>query len=237
MLRRQHGPPIAGHPWSFAGNDVEAVRAASSVTSSVLAGFSLTAIMSLTTTDHRPWLWGYALLAFGVATTASLLALNYQQWALRYWADPEDLVTWRPRARVSYAAFDHTRRVQRNKMLVFVSVAAKAEKAGRVAAVAFLSGLGLVLVPAVPDVGWPALRVATLAVIAIGLALFLLTGYLPPRRLGSVLIAPQLYVGGELPSCEAPTDDDIIAVARDADAAERLIRERDATTGRPGGEH
>jgi len=67
-----------GTPWALPPlySDVERVRTASSVASGILAGFSVTAIATLITTDRPPWLVGPALVAFAVAASAALLALG-----------------------------------------------------------------------------------------------------------------------------------------------------------------
>ncbi|HKO20121.1 MAG TPA: hypothetical protein VJU82_14665 [Acidobacteriaceae bacterium] len=112
-------------------------------------------------------------------------------------------------------------------MIIFSRVVVKAEWAFRMAAVAFMSGIILVVTPDIPSRGLPTVNLVTLAAIGLGLVLFLLTGYVPGwRALGSALIAPEVYLA-ELPPAEMPDDVDIASVARDAEAAAEMRRQRD----------
>jgi hypothetical protein len=113
---------VTGTPWVLPplNSDAERVRAASSVASGILAGFSVTAIATLLTADRSPGIIGPALLAFSGAASAALLALSYQSWAQGVWSRPDDYLAWNPRARVNATELQRVRRLQRKDMTAYM---------------------------------------------------------------------------------------------------------------------
>lgn len=226
MRRRvleQMSTPNVGSPWSLPplNSDADRVRAASSLAAGLLAGFSVTAIATLITTDRRPWLFEPTLMLFSIAASSALLALNYQSWAQGYWSRPDDFMTWRPRARLDVKELQQARRVQHNDMSVYKSLIGKADLLFKISASAFFMGIFLLLFPNLKAGHISIFRWISLGIVALGLFAFLLTGRLPGwQALGSRLLAPELY--GDLPQVSRLTDDDIKSVASDNAAAARM---------------
>jgi hypothetical protein len=218
--------PNVGSPWAWPplNSDADRVRAASSLAAGILAGFSVTTIVTLITTDKHPWLLEPTLLLFSIAASAALLALSYQAWAQGYWSRPDDYMAWRPRARVNIAALQEARKVQYNDMSVYKALYIKADRLFRISAVAFFVGLLLLLCPDLKAGHFSAVRLVSLGIVALGLLAFLLTSALPGWRfLGSRLLAPELYQ--EPQDAPALTGDDIESLALDRDTAIRMKKD------------
>jgi hypothetical protein len=229
-MKRRKKRPNLGSPWALAplNSDAERVRAASSLASGILAGFSVTAIASLITADRKPWLFEPTLLVFAIAASVALLALNYQSWAQGYWSGPNAFLEWRPRARVNFDDLQLARRVQYNNMSIYRSLSVKADWCFRIAASAFFLGLILLLCPDLKASHVSIWRLVSMGFVALGLIMFVATSTLSKSPVfGRRLLAPELY--GELPEVPLPTDEDIEAVALDGEAATRMKQSRTST--------
>jgi hypothetical protein len=213
--------PNVGSPWALPplNSDADRVRAASSLASGLLAGFSVTAITTLLTTDKRPWLFEPTLLLFSIAASAALLALSYQSWAQGYWSRPDDYIAWRPRARLDIGELQKVQKVQFNDMSIYKTLFTKADRLFRTAAAAFFVGLLLLLCPDLRAGHFSIIRIISLGIVTIGLLAFLLTSSLPRWAfVGRRLLAPELYAAA--PEVSTPlTDQDIESVALDSDTA------------------
>ena len=228
-MKKHEKQPNLGSPWRLAplNSDAERVRAASSLASGILAGFSVTAIASLITADRKPWLFEPTLLVFSIAASVALLALNYQSWAQGYWSGPNAFLEWRPRARINLDDLQLARRVQTNNLSIYLSLSVKANRCFRIAASAFFLGLILLLCPDLKASHVSIWRLVSMGSVTLGLIMFVATSRLPKSRaLGRRLLAPELYDG--LPEVPLPSDEDIEAVALDGAAATRMKQSRDS---------
>jgi hypothetical protein len=229
-MRRREKRRNLGSPWALPplNSDAERVRAASSLASGILAGFSVTAIASLITADRKPWLFEPTLLVFSIAASTALLALNYQSWAQGYWSGPNDFLEWRPRARINFEDLQQVRRVQYNNMSIYRSLSVKADGCFRIAAAAFFLGLILLLCPNLKAGHISIWRLVSMGSVALGLIMFVATSTLYKSPVfGRRLLAQELY--GDLPQVPPPTDEDIEAVALDGEAATRMKQARTST--------
>ena len=232
--------PAPAGPWRLPElhGDADRVRTSATLASGLLAGFSVTAILTLLTTSSPPPLAEWAVVAFALAAATSLVTLNYQWWAQGFWSLPSSFLEWRPTSRVDYWSLLETVSVQRDDAALFGKLVRRARTLLICSVAFFLAAVALTLTPQ----SWSSLslpRVLALASIVLGLLLFLGTWATPSgSALGRLrtkwLLHPDfLVVPGARGSLEL-TDAQIDAVAATPESAAAMKAQRDGTEESPG---
>lgn len=217
-------------PWALPAlhGDAERVRVTAAITSGLLAGFSLAAILSIVTSGAGLPAAEWAIVFFSLTVATSLVTLNYQWWAHGFWTSPDAFVSLRPVARVDYHALQEAVAVQRHLVGVFDSLVKRARLGYRVSILAFFTANVLVLLPAGGE--WTFARGLAVAFLCLGALLFIGTlvhpGSDPVRRkVSRLVLGSRLFEDYDL----APRLDDhqIDAVASSSDAAYSMKEQRD----------
>jgi hypothetical protein len=161
------------------------IEVAGGIAAPLLAGFSLTTVAQLVIGRDQPWLFEWATALFALAAALLVFAVQLSATALGYAATPSDRLDYNPEAASNREVLALTRRRQWEEMELRWKYGSRARHCYNVGLLAFLSGLGLVLVPhsAWP---WPWGRVAGVAVISISLlveAIWILSNAKRPRWL------------------------------------------------------
>lgn len=125
----------------------EAVRGATSVSSPLLAGFSLTAVVILSTSSPTPRYVGVAIALFVVAAVLLMIAVDLGIRVVQNTGSPEERLAWRPEARRSRSELEMERRLQRLDHANSRIFSARARAAHNLGVAAFLAGTLATLVP------------------------------------------------------------------------------------------
>jgi hypothetical protein len=140
------------------------------IAAALLAGFSLTTVAQLVISSYRPWLAGYAIAVFAVAAALLLNSLQFSATALAYAATPSERLDYVPEATSNAGLLGVIRRRQWEEMDLRGRYIRRARFCYNTGLLAFLGGLGLIIVPHGSG-PWPAGQL--IGVIAVGLALLL----------------------------------------------------------------
>ncbi len=166
------------------GND-RMVATSGGVAAPLLAGFCLAAIAQLVSADQPPNTARYGIAFFAVAGVCLLNALQLASIALGYWASPAQRLEYYPEVRTDDATLNRVRDHQWQETRVrgrYVRIAGHLYNTGLVA---FLVGLGFIVVPNCPW-PWPWISIVTVAVVALATVLELvwaISGATRPRWL------------------------------------------------------
>jgi hypothetical protein len=134
----------------------------------LLAGFSLTAVAQLVVGQDQPRFAGYAITLFALSAALLLNTLQFSAAALSYGATPSERLDYNPEASSEIKVLRVVRQRQWEEMDLRTRYLNRARFSYRAGLIAFLAGLGLVIVPH-QSWPWPIGRLA--GVIVIGLAL------------------------------------------------------------------
>jgi hypothetical protein len=161
------------------------IEVAGGIAAPLLAGFSLTTVAQLVIGQDHPWLSEWATASFALAAGLMVFALQLTATALGYAATPSERLDYTPEAASKRDVLKLIRVRQWQEMELRAKYSTRARFCYNGGLLAFLSGLGLILVPhsAWP---WPWGRVAAVAVISISLvveAIWILSNAKRPRWL------------------------------------------------------
>lgn len=141
---------------------------AGGVAAALLAGFSLTTVAQLVIGQDHPWLSQWAIAAFAVAAALLVYALQFSATALGYAATPSDRLDFNPEAAFLPDVLKAIRARQWEEMQLRADYTVRAKLCYNFGLLAFLSGLGLILVPHQPW-PWPLGRVVGVVVVSASL--------------------------------------------------------------------
>jgi hypothetical protein len=145
----------------------EALRGLGGIVAPLLAGFSLAAIATITTSDHAPPLADWAVAAFAAVVAFLLFSMQVAFLSLGQVASPDDVLAWRPEARVSETELQEARRVQGLEFEEMSRLGRLSFYAYAAGLIAFLLGVLLLMVPD----DWSAARITGFAIIGAALLL------------------------------------------------------------------
>jgi MFS family permease len=133
-----------------------------SVAAPLFAGFSLTTIALLLTTEaaKRPPLSDWAVSSFAIAAVLSIFAIQFSSMANGYAVPPADRLTWFPEATVDQADLQWARELQAVDLALANRYASRAGLCYELGLLAFLVGLIALVVP----VQWSVLALIPVAV-------------------------------------------------------------------------
>jgi hypothetical protein len=185
--RSQATPPAPTTLWARPAtiSEHEVVRGFGGVVPSVLAGFSLSTIATLVTSDNPPPLDSWAVAGLIVTASSMLYAMQFLFTALRYWSSPADILMWHPEATQDPAVLRMQRWYQALDQALFKRYAARGRFWYNVGITAFSVSIVLLLVPFEPAPQFRLADAAVLAVASAGLAgeiLLVSGGYVPAIR-------------------------------------------------------
>lgn len=163
----------------------EVVRGFGGVVPSVLAGFSLSTIATIVTSDNPPPLESWAVAGLIITASSMLYAMQFLFTALRYWSAPADILMWRPEATQDPTVLRTQRWHQALDQALFKRYAARGRLWYNVGITAFSVSILLLLVPSGPAPQFRLSDAAVLAVASAGLAgeiLLVAGGYVPAIR-------------------------------------------------------
>lgn len=144
------------------------IEMAGGIAAPLLAGFSLTTVAQLVIGKDHPWLSGYAVALFAVAAVLLVNAVQFSAMTLRYAATPSERLDYNPEAARETAVLRKVRERQWQEMDLRRIYTGRAVLCYNFGLLAFLSGLGLILVPQHPW-PWPWGRFAGVVVVGIAL--------------------------------------------------------------------
>lgn len=136
----------------------------------LLAGFSLTTVAQLVIGKDHPWLTGWATALFAVAATLLLYTVQFSAMALGYAATPSERLDYNPEAAFETHILRIVRERQWEEMELRAQYTGRAMHCYNLGLLAFLSGLGLILVP---RHSWPWPWGNFIGVIVVGIALII----------------------------------------------------------------
>lgn len=144
------------------------VEVAGGIAAPLLAGFSLTTIAQLVIGPDHPWLSEWATALFALAAALFIFAVQLSAKALGYAATPSERLDYNPEAASITEVLKLIRKQQWVEMELRHKYSTRARYCYNVGLLAFLSGLGLILVPH-SSWPWPWGRVAGVAIVSISL--------------------------------------------------------------------
>ena len=141
---------------------------AGGIAAPLLAGFSLTTVAQLVIGSDHPWLSGWATAAFAVAATVLVYTVQFSATALGYAATPSDRLDYNPEAAFNPDVLRIVRERQWEEMELRAKYTSRAKNCYNIGLLAFLSGLGLILVPR-HSWPWPWGQFVSVVVISVSL--------------------------------------------------------------------
>jgi hypothetical protein len=138
------------------------------VAAPLLAGFSLTTIVLLVVSSYRPWLAVYAIAMFALAAALLLNALQFSATALGYAATPSERLDYVPEAAANTHILGAIRRRQWEEASLRSRYLVSARFCYNFGLLAFLGGLGLIIVPR-SSWPWPAGQFIGVAVVGMSI--------------------------------------------------------------------
>lgn len=154
--------------WRRPINYVKETEMVGGIAAPLLAGFSLTTVAQLVISSYRPWLAGYAIAAFSLAAALLLNALQFGAAALGYAATPSERLDYVPEVASDTKLLGKIRRRQWEELGLRERYIRRARFCYNAGLLAFLGGLGLIIVP---HRNWPWPVGQFIGVIAVGLSL------------------------------------------------------------------
>jgi hypothetical protein len=144
------------------------LEVAGGIAAPLLAGFSLTTVAQLVIGSDHPWLSEWATALFALAAALLIFAVQLSAKALGYAATPSERLDYNPEAASIPEVLKLIRRRQWEEMELRAKYSTRARFCYNGGLLAFLSGLGLILVPH-SSWPWPWGRVAGVAIVSISL--------------------------------------------------------------------
>src|SRR5215471_1393632 len=128
------------------------VEMAGGIAAPLLAGFSLTAVVQLVIGGDHPWLSDWATALFAIAAALLVYAVQFSATALGYAATPSDRLDYSPEAAFKPEILRVIRARQWEEMELRANYTDRTKFCYNLGLLAFLGGLGLLLVP---NHSWP----------------------------------------------------------------------------------
>jgi hypothetical protein len=125
---------------------------AGGIAAPLLAGFSLTTVTQLVIGQDHPWLFQYAIAMFVIAAVLLVNTVQFSATALGYAATPSDRLDYNPEAALVPDILRIVRKRQWEEMELRAKYSSRASLCYNYGLLAFLAGLGLIIVPRHP---WP----------------------------------------------------------------------------------
>lgn len=113
----------------------------------LLVGFSLTTIAQLVIGQDHPWLGQYAIAMFAIAAVLLVNTVQFSASALGYAATPSDRLEYNPEAAFMPDILRIVRNRQWQEMELRASYTTRAQHCYNYGLLAFLAGLGFLMVP------------------------------------------------------------------------------------------
>jgi hypothetical protein len=144
------------------------IEMAGGIAAPLLAGFSLTAVAQLVIGRDHPWLSDWAVALFAIAAALLVYAMQFSTTALGLAATPSERLDYNPEAAFDAEILRIVRNRQWEEMELRAKYTVRTKYCYNFGLLAFLGGLGLLLVPhhAWP---WPWGRIVGVAVISVSL--------------------------------------------------------------------
>jgi len=120
---------------------------AGGIAAPLLVGFSLTTIAQLVIGQDHPWLFEYAIAAFVIAAVLLVNTVQFTATALGYAATPSDRLDYNPEAAFIPYILRTVRERQWEEMELRAKYTRRALLCYNYGLLAFLAGLGLIIVP------------------------------------------------------------------------------------------
>jgi hypothetical protein len=140
------------------------------IASPLLAGFSLTIVAQLVIGKDHPWLSQWATASFAIAAALFLYAVQFSGVALGFAATPSERLDFNPEAAFRPDVLQVVRKRQWEEMELRARYQSRARYSYNFGMLAFLVGLGLILVPE-GGTHWPPGRLIGAAVVTIALVI------------------------------------------------------------------
>jgi hypothetical protein len=128
------------------------IEMAGGIAAPLLAGFSLTTVAELVVGQDHPWLSDWAIALFAIAAALLVYAVQFSATALGYAATPSDRLDYSPEAAFKPDILHVIRARQWEEMELRAKYTDRTKYCYNFGLLAFLGGLGLLLVP---HQGWP----------------------------------------------------------------------------------
>lgn len=154
----------------------ETLRGLGGTVAPLLAGFSLAAIATIVTSSDAPRLADWAVAALAAAVALLLFSMQVASLSLTQNSSPEDVLMWRPEAKVSEDELRLARSAQAADFAEMTRLGRLSLDAYGLGLVAFLLGLLLLMIPDTWSVG------LVIGVAAVGGALLLEVWWLAANR-------------------------------------------------------
>ena len=144
------------------------IEMAGGIAAPLLVGFSLTTVAQLVIGHDHPWLSEYAIALFAIAAVLLVNSLQFSYTALKYAATPSERLDYNPEAALQPAVLHKVRERQWQEMDLRAKYSSRAVDTYNYGLLAFLGGLGLILVPQHP---WPWPWGRFIGVVVVGISL------------------------------------------------------------------
>jgi hypothetical protein len=146
------------------------IEMAGGIAAPLLVGFSLTTVAQLVIGGDHPWLSQWAIALFAIASAFLVYAMRFTATALGYAATPSDRLDYNPEAISDQDILQVVRRRQWEEMELRAKYTVRIKFCYNFGLLAFLGGLGLILVPR-HHWPWPWSRLVGVAVISISIVI------------------------------------------------------------------
>jgi MFS family permease len=144
------------------------IEMAGGIAAPLLVGFSLTTVAQLVIGKDHPWLSEWAIALFAIAAALLVYAMQFSATALGYSATPLERLDYNPEAASDLEILRIIRRRQWEEMELRANYTARTKYCYNFGLLAFLGGLGLILVPNHP---WPWPWGRFVGVVVVGIAI------------------------------------------------------------------
>jgi hypothetical protein len=128
------------------------IEMAGGIAAPLLAGFSLTTVAQLVIGRDHPWLSDWAVGLFAIAAALLVYALQFSATAIGYAATPSERLDYSPEAELKPDILRVIRNRQWEEMELRAKYTTRTKYCYNLGLLAFLGGLGLLLVP---HQAWP----------------------------------------------------------------------------------
>jgi hypothetical protein len=152
------------------------VEISGGIAAPLLLGFSLTTMTQLVIGHDHPWLWEYAITLFALAAALFVSTLQFTATSLSYNATPSERLDYNPEAAHHPEILRVIRARQWEEMELRAKYTSRAMLYYNFGLLAFLCGLGLILVPQ-QSWPWPWGQFAGVVIVGIALALAAITTF------------------------------------------------------------
>ena len=149
------------------------IEMAGGIAAPLLVGFSLTTVAQLVIGKDHPWLSEWAVGLFAISAALLVYAMQFSTTAVGYAATPSDRLDYNPEAAFEPEILHTIRKRQWEEMELRAKYTVRTKYCYNLGLLAFLSGLGLILVPNDPW-PWPWGRFAGVFVVGISLIIEIL---------------------------------------------------------------